>query len=928
MARKWCVFSQSFQLLLKQACSRGSLVLVCLGIGAPAGASVPAIIPFVDAAEIPPVLLHKGISTKFQVATSRNPSAQGLGVTQLVQQGRNLYAAEHFSQAVTVWQQAAQAYQAQGDVLNRAMVLSNLSLAYQQLGQWEQAKEAIAQSLNLLNKQDVGNTPASAAGATPTQILAQALNTQATLQLSLGQAQQALTTWQQTAATYAQAGDQTGITRSLINQAQALEALGLYRRALVTLNSVNQTLQKQPDSLIKVAGLRSLGNALRVVGDLDQSRQILQQSLALAQKLKSTQDIGATLFSLGNTARASFSGASPTQQDIQAALVFYQQAATSSSQLTRIQAQLNQLSLLLETEQLNAAQTLLPQIQSQIAALPLSSKTIYAQIDFAQSLLKLGAREQESWGAGGAGEDNFVSSSQQLASPLAVGKLLATAVQQAKSLGDQRAEAYALGNLGGLYEQNQQWSSAQDLTEQALLLAQSINAPDIAYRWQWQLGRLLKAQGNDQGAIATYTEAVSTLQSLRSDLVAINPEIQFSFRDEVEPVYRELVDLLLHSQKSKPSQQNLVQARSVIESLQLAELDNFFREACLEAKSVLIDQVVDDDNSTAAVIYPIILRDRLEVILKIPQQPLRHYTINVSQKQVEQTLEQLQQKLTEPDTIKDVKALSRQVYSWLIEPNVAELERSGVETLVFVLDGPLRNIPMAALYDGKQYLVEKYAVALSLGLQLLDPKPLPLARLKALTAGLSIAPANFSYPPLPAVKSEFDLIEKAGVSINQLLDHKFTSKTLEKEIDSSPFNVIHLATHGQFSSQAKNTFILASDGPINVNRLDNLLRTRNQTEAIELLVLSACETAAGDKRAALGLAGVSVRAGARSTLASLWQIDDQATAIFIGEFYRELASKVTKAEALRRAQLSLLKNYPNYSRPGYWAPYVLVGNWL
>lgn len=921
MARKRCVFFQSFQLLLKQACSRGSLILVwSLGIGTPAGA-------FVDSGEIPPVLLHKGISSKFQVATAINSSVQGLGTTQLVQQGRNLYAAEQFSQAVTVWQQAAQAYQAQSDVLSQAMVLSNLSLAHQQLGQWEQAKEAIAQSLNLLQKQDVGNTRTSAEGATLTQILAQALNTQATLQLSLGQAQQALTTWQQTAATYAQAGDQTGITRSLINQAQALEALGLYRRAMVTLNSVNQTLQKQPDSLIKVAGLRSLGNALRVVGDLDQSRQILEQSLVLAQKLKSPQDIGATLFNLGNTARASFTGASPTQQDIQAALVFYQQAATSSSQLTKIQAQLNQLSLLLETEQLNAAQTLLPPIQSQIAALPLSSKTIYAQIDFAQSLLKLGAGEE---GSRGAGEDNFVSSSvQPLASPLAIGKLLATAVQQAKSLGDQRAEAYALGSLGGLYEQTQQWSSAQDLTEQALLLAQSINAPDIAYRWQWQLGRLLKAQGDTQGAIATYTEAVSTLQSLRSDLVAINPEIQFSFRDEVEPVYRELVDLLLQSQNSKPSQQNLVQARSVIESLQLAELDNFFREACLEAKSVLIDKVVDQDNPTAAVIYPIILRDRLEVILKIPQQPLRHYTINVSQSQVEQTLEQLQQKLTEPDTIKDVKALSQQVYSWLIEPNVAELEQSRVETLVFVLDGPLRNIPMAALYDGKQYLIEKYAVALSLGLQLLDPKPLPQGRLKALTAGLSLAPANFSYPPLPAVKSEFDLIEKAGVSVNQLLDHKFTSKTLEKEIDSSPFNVIHLATHGQFSSQAKNTFILASDGPINVNQLDNLLRTRNQTEAIELLVLSACETATGDKRAALGLAGVSVRAGARSTLASLWQIDDQATAIFIGEFYRELAtSQVTKAEALRRAQLTLLKKYPNYSRPGYWAPYVLVGNWL
>jgi CHAT domain-containing protein len=351
----------------------------------------------------------------------------------------------------------------------------------------------------------------------------------------------------------------------------------------------------------------------------------------------------------------------------------------------------------------------------------------------------------------------------------------------------------------------------------------------------------------------------------------------------------------------------------------------------LEAKSVLIDQVVDQNHPNTAVVYPIILRDRLEVILKIPQQPLRHYTVYKSQSQVEQTLEQLRQKITEPDTIKEVRFLSQQIYSWLLQPAETELAKSQVNTLVFVLDGALRNIPMAALYDGKQYLVEKYAVALSPGLQLLEPKPLPQGRLKALTAGLSVAPANFPYPPLPAVKSEFNLIEQAGVSINQLLDRQFTSRSLETEIDSSTFNVVHLATHGQFSSEAKNTFILASDGPINVKEFDELLRNRNQRspEAIELLVLSACETATGDKRAALGLAGVAVRAGARSTLASLWQIDDEATAIFIGEFYQQLAkAKLTRAEALRQAQLTLMKNYPNYTRPGYWAPYVLIGNWL
>ncbi|MBE9020423.1 CHAT domain-containing protein, partial [Chroococcidiopsidales cyanobacterium LEGE 13417] len=519
-----------------------------------------------------------------------------------------------------------------------------------------------------------------------------------------------------------------------------------------------------------------------------------------------------------------------------------------------------------------------------------------------------------------------------ITTPTFIAKLLATAVHQSRSLGDKRAEAYAVGSLGSLYEQNRQWQNAQEVTEQALILSQAVNAPDITYRWQWQLARLLRTQGDTPGAIATYREAVKTLKALRNDLVAVNPEIQFNFRDEVEPVYRELVALLLSEQKSSETpQQNLAQARETIEALQLAELDNFFREACIEAQPVAIDNVVDRDNPTAAVIYPIILPDRLEVILKIPQQPLRHYTIHQPQTQVEQTVERLQRSLTEPDRTKDVRTLSQQIYSWLIQPIASELQQSGVKTLVFVPDGALRNIPMSALFDGKQYLVEKYAIAVSPGLQLINPQPISPTNLKALTAGLSVPPANSPFPPLPAVRLEFNLIQQAGVAIAELLDRAFTSKSLETKIDSTSFNVVHLATHGQFSSQAENTFILAADGPINVRKFDDLLRSRNRRRpnAIELLVLSACETAIGDRRAALGLAGIAVRAGARSTLASLWQIDDEATAIFIGEFYKQLTkTKLTRAEALRQAQLNLMKNYPNYRRPGYWAAYVLVGNWL
>ena len=589
---------------------------------------------------------------------------------QMLDQGKKLYESGQFSQAVIAWQQALQSFNVQKDVLNQAMVLSDLSMAYQQLGQWEQASEASASSLNLLETKPEVNSKEHL------RILAQAMNTHGSLQLAMGQAQKALATWEQATATYKRAGALSGIVGSLLNQAQALQSLGLYLKAKDTLMKIQQSLISQPDSVLKAEAMRSLGNTLRVVGDLKQSRQILSQSLAMAQGIQSPLDITAALLSLGNTARF--------QQDSQAALKFFEQATDApASPIMHTQAQLNQLSLLLETKSVSEAKALLPQIQSQLATLSPSRASVYGRVNFAQSLTQLkldGAEQTPAW--------------------LEIAQILVPAVQQAKILGDRRAQAYALGALGGLYEHTQQWAEAEGVTEQALILAQAVNAPDIGYRLQWQLGRLLKSQGEFKGAIAAYTESVNDLKSLRNTLVGVNPDIQFSFRDEVEPIYRQLVDLLLSTEgRSEPSKENLFQAREVIESLQLAELNNFFQFNCLEAKTVQIDQVVEQQDPTAAVIYPIILPDRLEVILKLPHLPLMHYKHATAQSEVENIVQELRIRLTRPQTAKEIKPFSSHLYDWLIRPVEKQLATSKVKTLVFVLDGSLRNIPMCGIFQ-------------------------------------------------------------------------------------------------------------------------------------------------------------------------------------------------------------------------------------
>ncbi|MEH2245689.1 CHAT domain-containing protein [Nostoc sp.] len=847
------------------------------------------------------------INSSFQVPiNSLTLLAVAADPASLLEQGKVLYNTGKFAKAVEVLQQAVQAYKQQGENLRMAVTLSNLSLAYQELGAWSQAQQAITESLNLLKGQDKNQN---------LEIFAQSLDIQGCLQLTTGQAEAALETWRRTEEIYRQADNKSGVVRSLINQAQAWRTQGFYPRSVKTLEEVSQTLKSQPDSIEKTVSLRSLGDALLVLSDLEKSRQALEESLMIARHLQSSADIGASLFSLGNNALK--------QHDKAKAIAYYQQTiAASPSPLTKVQAQLNLFGLLIEDQQWAKVQALLPLIESQLDQLPLSRASIYAQVNFSQSLAKvksgvLQASSQNSY-SGFSTKDSAV--------------LLASTIQQSRSLGDKRAEAYALKSLGGLYEETRQWSEAEDLTRQGLALVQSSNAPEITYTLQWQLGRLLWAQKDINGAIAAYDAAVDTLQSLRRDLVVnkdvVNQDVQFNFRDSVEPVYRQSVELLLKSQQGKPDEKILEKARQRIEALQLAELDDFFGEACLQGQRVTLDQVVDQDNPTAAIVYPIILEKELQVIVKIPKQPLQNYTTQISHTQVEKLLVELRKNLVNPTAIKAVQTHSHQVYNWLLKPIESQLQKSGVDTLVFVLDGPLRNLPMAALYDGKQYLVEKYAVALSVGLQLLNPKPLVKQQLRALTAGLTQPPPGFSkFTPLLAIKSEFDGISKAGVSTTSLLDRDFKKKNLESEIGAASFNIVHLATHGQFSSRLEDTFILDFDGQINVKDFDTLFRSQGKT-IVELLVLSACQTATGDSRAALGLAGAAVRAGARSTIASLWQIDDESTAMFFTAFYRELKSgKITKAEAVHRAQLQLLK-HPNYKAPSFWSAYVLIGNWL
>lgn len=839
-------------------------------------------------------------NTQYPFVPSSSLSQSTDRFTEALALGKTSFDAGQLTDAIAHWSDAVQSAQTSNDELGESLGLSYLSLAYQSLGEWSAAEDAIAQSLSILET----NASSQPSPTTENQALyAQALNTQASFQLAQGHTETALATWQQAEAVYAQVNDDVGRWGSQINQAQALQSMGLYHQASRQLDQVALELQTQPNSRLKAIGLRSLGNLLHQGGNFDQSQVLLEESLITAQALDLPTEINASALSLGNHFKS--------LGDISTALSFYTQAASNAtSDLEQIQAHLNQLKLLDEAGQSEEKQQLITALQPQIMQLPASRPAVYARVNFVDSLLPPPSADLSS-----------DSTQAKVQNVTVLASILSTGVQHARAIQDRRAEAYALGELARLYEMTHQWESAKRLTEDALALSQSIQANDIAYRWDWQLGRILRQQNKDDEAINAYSDAIDLLQALRRDLIASDPDLQFSFRQQIEPIYREFVSVLVEPRQ--PSQENLKKAREVIESLQLAELENFFRAACLDVQPKQIDEV----DQAAAVIYPIILPDKLAVILSLPGQSFALYQVPVSADDVQHKIDDMLTALN--PLISDQRRLdiSEELYTWLIEPAEATLAAQNIQTLVFVLDGGLRNIPMAALYDGEQYLIEKYQVAITPGLQLLASQQLTPENIEVLVGGLTEARQGFD--ALPGVAVEANQIA-SNTSSEVYLDQNFTEPNLQAQIGQTSFPVIHLATHGQFSSNPDDTFVLTWDDQITIEGLRQLLKSRAEVgrNPIELLVLSACQTAEGDERAALGLAGLAVRSGARSTLATLWAVNDQSTAEFMSVFYQELTQPGKgKAEALRATQKALLKT-SEYSHPYYWAPFILVGNWL
>ena len=420
---------------------------------------------------------------------------------------------------------------------------------------------------------------------------------------------------------------------------------------------------------------------------------------------------------------------------------------------------------------------------------------------------------------------------------------LSQAQDQATRVGNMRLVSYAKGHLDRLYGDDGALETALGLSRQAAFHASAAGSYESAYLWEWQIGRVLRKQGQTAESIAAYHQAIETLERVRQDLIDGSP---YTFHQKVQPLFTELSDILLieaRRLRGDPRQAALRNVRDILEQAKSAELQDYFQNECvLPETSVELDQV---EQGTATV-YPIILDDRVEMLVSIGGY-IHQFTSRVERAELVAIVNDFRDNLQVDRGDDEYLEIAEELHDLLVAPFSDLLAENDVKTLLFVPDGALRTISISAFHDGDQYLIERYAIATTPGLHLTLPKPLELRQATVFAGGISEAVQGFS--SLPGVPGELsNLRSKCGAAVLQ--DDNFHLDVVTDQMANDDYSIVHIATHGHFGSNPEKSFLLAYDDKLTMNLLERSIGVRKLLgEPLELLVLSTCETAAGDNRA-------------------------------------------------------------------------------
>ena len=721
---------------------------------------------------------------------------------------------------------------------------------------------------------------------------------------------QAATHWQKAVESFRSQGNTNADIQTSLSLASAYQSIGQQRRAVQILQDTLARAERAGDRSRLTLVKSKLGAALILTLETERAASLLHEALETAKADKDSRLAAAILNDLGNL--------SATEQKFPEALKAYDECITLARQTSNTwltaQALCNAAATAARAGEFPRADELNTQALQAVAALDASYPKAFL-------LLTAGQTDRQIKLTGTNATHRLL---------LRANQSFRQALEIAEKIGNRSIETYALGYMGQLYEQDKQLEAALTLTRRAAFAAQQAQMPEAMYRWEWQAGRLLKARGETEPALAAYRLAVQTLQPIRADvsLGYGNATARLSFRESEGPLFSELADLLLQQAKAttdpKREQELLREARDTVELLKAVELEDYFCDECVDVQR-LKTRAVESVDEHSAVVYLIPLPTRTEILVGLTS-GLKRFTVEVGADALTAEVREFRHNL-ETRTTYGYLTQAQQLYDWLIRPIRGTLAEKQINTLVFVPDGALRTVPFAALHDGEKFLIQDLAVAVVPGLSLVAPQTLEHGKSRLLLNGLSKPVQGFA--PLDFVTNELRSIDPTSKSAT-LLNEDFTLTQLKRKLTDEQYSIVHIASHGKFNRDVRDTFVLTYDSKLTLNDLEALIRpSQYRGQPVELLVLSACQTAAGDDRAALGLAGVAIKAGARSALASLWFVNDQSTSALITEVYSQLRQSppVSKARALQAAQIKLL-NDRRYRHPCYWSPYLIIGNWL
>ncbi|MDJ0536152.1 MAG: CHAT domain-containing protein [Xenococcaceae cyanobacterium MO_207.B15] len=707
-----------------------------------------------------------------------------------------------------------------------------------------------------------------------------------------GDYSRAIDAWSKEAEIYEEQGLIDQQASATIKIAQTYLSLGQLNLATYELNKVLSDTST-PDLLALTQSL--LGDVYSETGELDKAEKAYKKSLGYKNKLSVLNSVVEIIQQKVALAQLKANSAKKGQETelIEAESRLYRQKADKYAALAlelsqneesihSVQALIHWAKLSpkgLTIEELERGRKLLP-------TLPPSSVTIFMLINWA----KLDSSQTSKW--------------------------LSMASLMAEDIGDTLAKSYALVELGLWSEKKGNIRTALLYAQKAELLAQSRFAYSSLYQAQWLAARIYRANGNINSALSYYRRAIASYDSSVTGSEYIRAERRLNFTREIEPMYREMLQLLLN--EGTPNSSDLESALFIFDKLRLAQLQKYFGDGCFEVERQVLPISENLIDEKAVAYYSIILEDQSHFILSLADGTYFHHVVDSGRTEISELGRKWYFNLQNSASRK-LLTQSRQLYDIIIRPVEKQLQQINPETIVFIHDGILRNLPMAALYDGEQFLAEKWASVSSIGLNF---KQNSQAFFSSSTAAFGLGVKIGDWSLLEQVPKEIKTVAHITGG-EEFLNEQFTTDSFELNLSTTSYLVVHVATHGYFGGVAENSFILAYDRYLYAKGLKD--RLSESKGVINMLVLSACETAIGSELSALGIAGIALRSGVDSVLGTFWAVQDVEQPELIKDFYTNIyVHNLDKAKALQQLQI---KQIQGKTHPAFWAAFNLIGDW-